>query len=418
MERIELDSIAYLANRLLPVGGVGAGGTSGPLSTASTETRPASKTPSRKRKSPPSRVAVASDAESPTKLRATGSSSSSSSTMTTTTTTPAREKPTAKVSSTPTPPAATALAQLGAPEPPLEPLRPDWPPFGQPALMRDMQSLVQDAQKAQYPMDDAKQLADLRGYLADRDDPHGVTFRTVVSLCAALFSSEDASRGGPRPPVYENAQRLCQAWQARDWTACARSYDAVRKEWQKLGVQLNQQIRTHAGPAHDLVRHTPMHDAAGIALVYKGRVLMAQFDATGGWCPIGGKAEGSETPWETARREFREETMDAVLTPDEWKAVDQEAKRTQYVSQGRYMLYLLDWGSHRDPTQAVQKANQALVSGVGNHNHTTTRGRKPTRLDWVLATSSKAEPNGWSTWAKQLFLQDVGVQRVLQASSS
>lgn len=176
-----------------------------------------------------------------------------------------------------------------------------------------------------------------------------------------------------------------------EWAPEATAYEAVRKALIRLGRRINERIPAHT----NRVRYVPLHEAAGL-LPYTsdGRVLVGRF--ADGLCPLGGKAEADETPWETAVREFREESSDE-FTPvagstgtrtlaDDWKTLDGGVKTSQTFYPGAYVLFLLPWtGSKRSAERTVAAAS---------------RGTMPRSVEWIDLRNSP--PSDWRSWGREL----------------
>jgi 8-oxo-dGTP pyrophosphatase MutT (NUDIX family) len=129
-------------------------------------------------------------------------------------------------------------------------------------------------------------------------------------------------------------------WDEKHAKEIVQRYDDARKALQRLGMAFNTWVVKDKLPL-DHVRHLSTHEASGL-LVHspsKKTFLLVRDDKTKKWTIPGGKGQGNESAWETAVREFDEET--GHLIPD-LDALRKTCLPSYYYPRGQYVLFFLD----------------------------------------------------------------------------
>jgi hypothetical protein len=290
-------------------------------------------------------------------------------------------------------------------------------------LLRQMEDLLVRAHEHKIPFDATTPIVSLRTYLQDFKDETGTAIVLLLSICRALFPGvAEGSAQSPPLPLAASMNEFTAVVQtlagtldnASAWSAKASAFESMRKACNRLGRQLNDGIRasTAAGDEErecDLVRCASPHEAAGL-LPYdgRGRVLVGRFSE--GRMVLGGKAQGTEVAWATARREFEEETKGVFDDHAvDWKALDVGVKTSQFYPSGSYMLYLVPIHAMTSRTMALDAVCERYAKAPSQGG----RGKMPLELEWIDLNGVGSRDKNWSSWGKQVVFGDAGVRAAL-----
>jgi 8-oxo-dGTP pyrophosphatase MutT (NUDIX family) len=167
-------------------------------------------------------------------------------------------------------------------------------------------------------------------------------------------------------------------WEKKNAEQIVKQYEEARKALQRIGASINMLIHNN-NLSLDHVRNLSTHEASGILTFSKRtqRVMLVKDAKSNKWVIPGGKGQGRETAWETALREFDEET--GHLIPD-LAAMRTWCLPSYYHPQGQYVLFFLD---------------EALVEATNKPTH-----------DQIATWPLHALPRDLHDFARQLLTTD------------